>query len=180
MSYSARMCTLCNEVFVPREPRSKRCYDCQRQRCSCCGVAIKVKLSRVASNPLRVCEQCDIARRSLPEGSTYKNKSGYVLEKHLGCWHLQHRLVMSIFLRRRLLSSEIVHHKNGVRDDNRLANLEILDNKTHLQGRHYNDVFAPPRHHNGRKSKTHPQWRADLMDECIPLSVTQARKRVQI
>lgn len=66
---------------------------------------------------------------------------GYVLLWVQGRRILKHRYVMECHLGRELLPGETVHHVNGVRDDNRLENLELWSS-SHPSGQRVADKVA--------------------------------------
>lgn len=52
-------------------------------------------------------------------------KDGYVSIRVGSIWLMEHRVVLEQTLGRKLVRGESVHHKNGIRDDNRPENLEL-------------------------------------------------------
>lgn len=76
------------------------------------------------------------------KGGMYINSDGYILRyMGKGFYKMEHRLVIEASLSRPLKEDEVVHHKNGVRSDNRLKNLELM-----MRGQH-------SRHHHAMKRK---------------------------
>lgn len=105
-----RDCPHCGEIFRPRKARQKFCSE--------------------------LCAQAGQPRRSVtPIGQWFRNKKGYIVRKELIDGRRvevkQHRWMMENHLGRKLLPSEDVHHRNGVKDDNRLDNLQLLDHGEH-------------------------------------------------
>lgn len=62
----------------------------------------------------------------------FKNSKGQVFE---------HRLIIEQKINRYLARNEIVHHKNGIRDDNREENLELTNKKEHWDSVHHNRYY---------------------------------------
>lgn len=70
-----------------------------------------------------------------------KNHDGYVVVVQKGREYREHRLVMEKMIGRKLEKHETVHHKNGVRDDNRPENLELWSTH-HSHGQRVSDVLC--------------------------------------
>lgn len=71
-------------------------------------------------------------------GKSISKQNGYVLVKTgvgNGTYKLEHRLVMEKHICRKLkpFPFEVVHHKNGIRTDNRIENLELMTATAHAK-----------------------------------------------
>lgn len=113
------------------------CVDCGKERW------VGITYGKPVSNYCMHCGRAG-AKSRFWEGGRFKNPNGYII-----VWlkpndfffqmatkkgqALEHRLVIAKHLGRCLQSWEIVHHKNGIRDDNRLENLQLTSDLSNKQ-----------------------------------------------
>lgn len=105
-------CPICDSIFMPKGGKQ-----------NCCSRACARKLEwKTRERQLRIKHTSGYIKYYVGHDHPYADKHGYIME---------HRYMMEQQLGRLLNLRERVHHKNGIRSDNRIENLELwtLDHK---------------------------------------------------
>lgn len=127
-----KICTNCSKPFMSLQG-NLRCWKCinaaRRKPCLDCGVPCG------GIKRAKRCQRCDARRterRKKRPGDLVPHASGYVNiympdhpRRSKSNYVLHHIVVMEQTIGRYLVFGETVHHKNGVRSDNRPSNLEL-------------------------------------------------------
>jgi len=79
----------------------------------------------------------------LKEGQKRITNQGYVVICIKGCFRPEHRIIFEKYLGRKLIKGEVIHHRDGNKQNNKIKNLQLLSNINHcfaVETKHSEDI----------------------------------------
>lgn len=150
-----RACIQCGDDFLPARSNYVRCVLCRINRASRRNTKTCLDCNNRIGPQANRCQGCSNKNMAGAGNHNYigkkKTVQGYVVlsdsesKTHPNAWECgegiyEHIKVMSDFLGRPLIESEEVHHLNGIRNDNKIGNLELWT-RSHPTGIRVEDMY---------------------------------------
>lgn len=142
-------CTVCKKIFT--DAPSQYRINCSHK----CGSIYKKKIQK-GKKPYemtkvirkKISKSVKNLNQTLNKSPSWKGgkytRNGYVYVYapnhpyvHKNGYKFEHRLIMEKMIGRFLKQKEVVHHKNGIRNDNRIENLFLFKNSAEHAKHHY-------------------------------------------
>ena len=124
------------------QPKAKKVED--KKFCACnCGGFIPIKINRNTGQPVKYIRghqsygQIGELNHNW-KGGKIIDRAGYILvycpthPYNEGGYVFEHRLVVERWLGRYLRPEELIHHRNQIKTDNRIENLQVVTNAEHM------------------------------------------------
>lgn len=154
--------TVIKRVPNPTNKKNTRSYWLCRCECGTEKIITAAMLRKIKScGCYKKQQRVEFSGKKHPnwKGGKVRRNDGYVVildknhpNKRASGYVLEHIYVMSKHLERPIKKNETVHHKNGIKDDNRIENLELWSHS----------------HPSGQKVSDKIKWCVEFLNEYAP------------